>query len=103
MSEGSVVTDLLVSYLRPHWRVLLGIAVLLLVQAIGGLILPSLMADIINKETERVVLILVGIALLNKIGDAFKTAANALQQGGAQHEAPSSVVTTLLTGEVIIT
>lgn len=42
------------------------------------------MADIINKETERVVLILVGIALLNKIGDAFKTAANALQQGGAQ-------------------
>jgi len=43
------VTDLLVGYLRPHWRVLVLIAVLLLVQAIGGLILPSLMADIINN------------------------------------------------------
>ena len=41
--------DLLVDYLRPHWRVLLLIAVLLLIQAIGGLILPSLMADIINN------------------------------------------------------
>lgn len=41
--------DLLVDYLRPHWRVLVLIAVLLLVQAIGGLILPSLMADIINN------------------------------------------------------
>ena len=41
--------DLLVGYLRPHWRVLVLIAVLLLVQAIGGLILPSLMADIINN------------------------------------------------------
>lgn len=41
--------DLLVGYLRPHWRVLALIAVLLLVQAIGGLILPSLMADIINN------------------------------------------------------
>jgi ATP-binding cassette, subfamily B, multidrug efflux pump len=43
------VKDLLVGYLRPHWRVLVLIAVLLLVQAIGGLILPSLMADIINN------------------------------------------------------
>jgi ATP-binding cassette subfamily B protein len=42
------VKDLLVSYLKPHWRVLLLIAFLLLVQAIGGLILPSLTADIIN-------------------------------------------------------
>ena len=41
--------DLLVGYLRPHWHVLVLIAVLLLVQAIGGLILPSLMADIINN------------------------------------------------------
>ncbi len=41
--------DLLVGYLRPHWRVLVLIAFLLLVQAIGGLILPSLMADIINN------------------------------------------------------
>ena len=43
------MTPLLTRYLRPHWRVLLLIAVLLLVQAIGGLILPSLMADIINN------------------------------------------------------
>ena len=41
--------DLLVSYLKPHWRVLVLIAFLLLVQAIGGLILPSLTADIINN------------------------------------------------------
>ena len=41
--------DLLVDYLKPHWRVLVLISVLLLVQAIGGLILPSLMADIINN------------------------------------------------------
>ena len=40
--------DLLVSYLKPHWRVLILIAGLLLVQAIGGLILPSLTANIIN-------------------------------------------------------
>jgi ATP-binding cassette subfamily B protein len=43
------VTQLLRAYLRPHWRVLVLIGVLLLVQAIGGLILPSLMADIINN------------------------------------------------------
>lgn len=48
-TKGSWVKDLLVGYLRPHWRVLVLIAVLLLVQAIGGLILPSLMADIINN------------------------------------------------------
>ena len=41
--------DLLVEYLRPHRGVLVLIAGLLLVQAIGGLILPSLMADIINN------------------------------------------------------
>ena len=41
--------DLLVVYLRPHWRVLLGISGLLLVQAIGNLVLPTLMADIINQ------------------------------------------------------
>lgn len=43
------MTGLLVDYLKPHWRILVGIALLLLVQAIGGLILPSLMADIINN------------------------------------------------------
>jgi len=43
------VKDLLVEYLRPHRGVLVLIAGLLLVQAIGGLILPSLMADIINN------------------------------------------------------
>lgn len=42
------MTTLLRSYLTPHWRVLVLIAVLLLVQAIGTLILPSLNADIIN-------------------------------------------------------
>ena len=41
--------DLLVAYLRPHWRVLVGISLLLLVQAIGNLVLPTLMADIINQ------------------------------------------------------
>ena len=41
--------DLLVEYLRPHRGVLVVIAGLLLVQAIGGLVLPSLMADIINN------------------------------------------------------
>ena len=41
--------ELLGIYLRPHVRVLMLIALLLLVQAIGGLILPSLMADIINN------------------------------------------------------
>ncbi len=41
--------DLLVAYLRPQWRVLVGISVLLLVQAIGNLVLPTLMADIINQ------------------------------------------------------
>jgi len=43
------VKDLLVAYLRPHWRVLVGISLLLLVQAIGNLVLPTLMADIINQ------------------------------------------------------
>ena len=42
------MTRLLVSYLRPHARVLVLIAVLLLVQAIASLFLPSLNADIIN-------------------------------------------------------
>jgi ATP-binding cassette subfamily B protein len=46
---GWGVADLLRTYLRPHLPVLLLIAALLLVQAIGGLILPSLMADIINN------------------------------------------------------
>ncbi len=41
--------NLLVAYLRPHWRILIGIALLLLVQAIGNLVLPTLMADIINQ------------------------------------------------------
>ena len=40
---------LLRGYLKPHWRVLVLISVLLLVQAIGTLILPSLNADIINE------------------------------------------------------
>lgn len=43
------MTTLLRSYLAPHWRVLLVIALLLLVQALGTLILPSLNADIINE------------------------------------------------------
>ena len=43
------VKDLLVDYLKPHRGVLVLIAGLLLVQALGGLILPSLMADIINN------------------------------------------------------
>ena len=43
------MTTLLRSYLSPHRRVLTLIAVLLLVQAIGTLILPSLNADIINE------------------------------------------------------
>ncbi len=41
--------DLLVGYLRPHWRVLVVIGFLLLVQAITNLFLPSLNADIINN------------------------------------------------------
>lgn len=43
------MTTLLRSYLSPHWRVLVLISVLLLVQAIGTLVLPSLNADIINE------------------------------------------------------
>ncbi len=39
---------LLRTYLRPHSVILLVIAVLLMVQAIGNLVLPSLMADIVN-------------------------------------------------------
>jgi ATP-binding cassette subfamily B protein len=42
------VKDLLVTYLRPHWRVLILIAALLLIQAIANLYLPNLNADIIN-------------------------------------------------------
>ncbi len=42
------MTRLLVAYLRPHLRVLVLIAFLLLVQAIASLVLPSLNADIIN-------------------------------------------------------
>jgi ATP-binding cassette subfamily B multidrug efflux pump len=41
--------ELFVTYLRPHWRILVGIALLLLVQAIANLYLPSLNADIINN------------------------------------------------------
>ncbi len=41
--------ELLVGYLRPHWRVLVLISVLLLVQAIANLYLPNLNADIINE------------------------------------------------------
>ena len=40
--------ELLVTYLRPHLRVLVGIALLLLIQAMANLYLPSLNADIIN-------------------------------------------------------
>jgi ATP-binding cassette subfamily B multidrug efflux pump len=43
------VAALLRSYLTPHWRVLLLISGLLLVQAIASLLLPSLNADIINN------------------------------------------------------
>ena len=42
------MTGLLRAYLRPYGRVLLVVIGLLLVQAVGNLILPSLMADIIN-------------------------------------------------------
>jgi ATP-binding cassette subfamily B protein len=41
--------ELFVTYLRPHWRILIVIALLLLVQAIANLYLPSLNADIINE------------------------------------------------------
>ena len=41
--------ELFVRYLRPHWRILIVIALLLLVQAIANLYLPSLNADIINN------------------------------------------------------
>ena len=41
--------ELFVTYLRPHWRVLILIAFLLLIQAIANLYLPSLNADIINN------------------------------------------------------
>jgi ATP-binding cassette subfamily B protein len=41
--------DLLVTYLRPHRWVLVGIAILLLIQAVANLYLPSLNADIINN------------------------------------------------------
>ena len=40
--------ELLVTYLRPHRRVLLLIALLLLIQAVANLYLPNLNADIIN-------------------------------------------------------
>jgi ATP-binding cassette, subfamily B, multidrug efflux pump len=42
------VKDLLVTYLRPHRKVLVVIALLLLVQAVTNLYLPNLNADIIN-------------------------------------------------------
>jgi ATP-binding cassette subfamily B protein len=41
--------ELFVTYLRPHWRILIFIAFLLLIQAIANLYLPSLNADIINN------------------------------------------------------
>ncbi len=42
------MNHLLVEYLKPHTKVLAGIALLLLLQVIGTLYLPSLQADIIN-------------------------------------------------------
>ncbi len=42
------MNQLLVEYLKPHKKVLAGIALLLLLQVIGTLYLPSLQADIIN-------------------------------------------------------
>ena len=42
------MTPLLTRYLRPHWKVLLLIALLLLIQAVASLFLPNLNADIIN-------------------------------------------------------
>lgn len=42
------MNQLLVEYLKPHKKVLGGIALLLLLQVIGTLYLPSLQADIIN-------------------------------------------------------
>ena len=42
------MNHLLVEYLKPHKKVLAGIALLLLLQVIGTLYLPSLQADIIN-------------------------------------------------------
>jgi ATP-binding cassette subfamily B protein len=43
------VNQLLVTYLRPHRKVLVVIALLLLIQAVANLYLPSLNADIINE------------------------------------------------------
>jgi ATP-binding cassette subfamily B multidrug efflux pump len=43
------MTDLLVTYLRPYWRWITLVVVLLLVQAIANLYLPTLYADIINN------------------------------------------------------
>jgi ATP-binding cassette subfamily B multidrug efflux pump len=46
---GGAMRELFVTYLRPHWRVLILIALLLMIQAIANLYLPSLNADIINE------------------------------------------------------
>ena len=43
------MNQLLVTYLRPHRKVLVVIALLLLIQAVANLYLPSLNADIINE------------------------------------------------------
>ena len=41
--------SLLVTYLRPHWRLLIAVVVFQLAQSIASLFLPSLNADIIDK------------------------------------------------------
>jgi hypothetical protein len=38
----------------------------------------------IDKETERAILILLGVSILSKLGSALQNAGTALQQGGAQ-------------------
>ena len=47
------MTRLLARYLRPYWRQLVFVVVLLLVQAIANLYLPDLNADIINNGVAR--------------------------------------------------
>ena len=47
------MTRLLIRYLRPYWRQLVLVVVLLLVQAIANLYLPDLNADIINNGVAK--------------------------------------------------
>jgi ATP-binding cassette subfamily B multidrug efflux pump len=82
------VASLLRTYLRPHRRILLVIALLLLLQVIGTLVLPSLNADIINEGVVTgdtgyilrigaimlVVSVLVGLATVSSVYFSARTA-----------------------------